>query len=90
MALIFCPECRKQISDQSVSCPNCGYPLRDVQPSKIVLKKKEGCFLQTLNLGCLVVLIMLGIAAAVVVLFVTFPEKFNKTKPTIETVNKKK
>lgn len=25
--LITCPECGKEISDQAVSCPNCGYPL---------------------------------------------------------------
>jgi len=28
MALIECPECGKQVSDQAESCPNCGYPLR--------------------------------------------------------------
>lgn len=28
MALINCPECRKQVSDQSTSCPSCGYPIK--------------------------------------------------------------
>ena len=28
MALINCPECKKEISDQSVNCPNCGYPMK--------------------------------------------------------------
>lgn len=33
MALINCPECQKQISDQAQSCPQCGYPLaRKAQP----------------------------------------------------------
>lgn len=32
MALITCPECGKEISDQAVSCPNCGAPIRIVQP----------------------------------------------------------
>lgn len=27
MALIKCPECGKEISDQATSCPNCGYPI---------------------------------------------------------------
>ncbi len=27
MALITCPECKKEISDQVESCPYCGYPL---------------------------------------------------------------
>ena len=33
MALIDCPECSKRISDQSLSCPNCGFPTdRTVPP----------------------------------------------------------
>lgn len=27
MALIACPECCKQISDQATACPNCGFPI---------------------------------------------------------------
>lgn len=27
MALITCPECQQQISDQATVCPNCGFPL---------------------------------------------------------------
>jgi hypothetical protein len=27
MALINCPECKKEISDKAISCPNCGLPL---------------------------------------------------------------
>ena len=32
MALITCPECGKQISDQAEACPNCGYPLPQKTP----------------------------------------------------------
>lgn len=28
MALIECPECKKQVSDHAVSCPKCGYPIQ--------------------------------------------------------------
>lgn len=28
MALINCPECKKEVSDQSNSCPNCGFPIK--------------------------------------------------------------
>lgn len=28
MALMTCPECKKEISDQAVSCPNCGYKMK--------------------------------------------------------------
>ena len=29
MALISCPECSHEVSDQAVACPHCGYPLRE-------------------------------------------------------------
>ena len=38
MALITCPECEKQISDQAEACPNCGYPLK----AKKDQQQKEG------------------------------------------------
>ncbi|WP_083205386.1 zinc-ribbon domain-containing protein [Bacillus sp. FJAT-27264] len=28
MALIFCPECRHQVSDVAESCPKCGHPIK--------------------------------------------------------------
>lgn len=28
MALIKCPECARDVSDQAASCPHCGYPLQ--------------------------------------------------------------
>lgn len=34
MSLINCPECNKQISNQANACPNCGFPLRDLQINK--------------------------------------------------------
>lgn len=30
MALINCPECRKEISDKAEFCPNCGYPIQRI------------------------------------------------------------
>lgn len=29
MALIKCPECGRQVSNQATTCPNCGFPIRD-------------------------------------------------------------
>lgn len=29
MALIYCPECKKEISDKASVCPNCGFPISD-------------------------------------------------------------
>ena len=32
VALIKCKECGKEISDQAISCPNCGYPMKYPKP----------------------------------------------------------
>jgi uncharacterized membrane protein YvbJ len=29
MALIKCPECGKEISDQAIKCPKCGCPINE-------------------------------------------------------------
>lgn len=47
MALIKCPECGKEISDQAASCPNCGFVVNGSpakKPSeKLQSKKYNGC-----------------------------------------------
>ncbi|UTG66809.1 zinc ribbon domain-containing protein (plasmid) [Elizabethkingia anophelis] len=50
--LINCPECNKEISDQANACPNCGYALKKTP------KPSQGCFMQTLNAGCLIFVII--------------------------------
>jgi hypothetical protein len=36
--IISCPECNKDVSDKAVSCPNCGYPISQIntQNNKVV------------------------------------------------------
>jgi len=36
MALIQCPECKKEISDFAESCPHCGYPIKKIMPKTLV------------------------------------------------------
>lgn len=57
MALIFCRECGKPISEEAVSCPNCGCPVQDTslrsndfsekreenQAKPVQRKRKYGC-----------------------------------------------
>ena len=31
MALITCPECQREVSDQAKECPNCGYPVQNIR-----------------------------------------------------------
>lgn len=61
--LVDCPECKKKISDQATSCPHCGYMLRNTnieeRPGYTPMPHNEGCFLQTMNVGCLAVVAIL-------------------------------
>lgn len=51
MALITCPECKKQISDSASSCPNCGYQLTVEKIGAI--KKAEQQTQKGCAIGCL-------------------------------------
>lgn len=50
MALINCPECGQEVSDQAAACPKCAHPLKaaDSGPVRhvppVVQKKGRGCF----------------------------------------------
>lgn len=67
MALIKCPDCHTAVSDKADKCPNCHCPIAIAKPNnviekvKVVEKNTEGCFLQTLNFGCVVGLVLLAL-----------------------------
>ena len=73
MALIKCPECYSEISDKSLNCVKCGFPLsketyqRKSQKSSTE-ESKEGCFLQTLNCGCVIAFVIIGAIIALILL----------------------
>ena len=71
MALIQCPECKGTVSDQAETCPNCGYRLArrsGPAPAQAPQARSEGCFLQTMNVGCMIMFAIIGI----IVLFIIF------------------
>ena len=42
MAIITCPECKKNVSNSAISCPNCGYPLnRNANQLQMPVQMKE-------------------------------------------------
>ena len=75
MALIKCPECGKEVSDQAASCPNCRHPLRRKENAQPQMQqnnnqpnvryvsqpvKKKGH-------GCLITIIIIVVFFAIVV-----------------------
>lgn len=56
MALINCPECKKEISNKAESCPSCGFPINK-KKTNIIVKQSQGIFLRTMNFGCFTVII---------------------------------
>ena len=92
MALIKCPECGKEVSDNASSCPNCGFPIKEKEtlataniednddiespPKSQTPKKKHGCLV-----GCLSVII-----ASVVFVGVMLTIANNSTKIWDSTV----
>lgn len=83
MSIISCPECKAGISDKAENCPKCGFPIAS-RPQQLVIKKKEGCFLQTLNLGCLIILIVIGLFVASI-FFSSLGNSFNNLNNNNET-----
>lgn len=53
MAIIKCKECGQEISSKAENCPKCGNPINE--------KEKEGCFLQTLNTGCMILVVFISV-----------------------------
>jgi len=69
MAMIQCPECKQQVSDQAPTCPNCGAPIamRAYAPPTVPPPpppKKTGCW----KIGCIVLaaLFLIGLIASLV------------------------
>lgn len=92
MALINCTECNKEISDKAQNCPHCGFPIVSVQSPvqpKIIVKRNEGCFLQTLNMGCLLILIVIGLIVVSMLFSSVFFKDYSK-KLEKQRIEKKK
>lgn len=62
MALINCPNCEKEVSDEALCCLGCGYPIHseihaEPSPEKIAASKSKGK-----KLGVLLVLVLMVLA----------------------------
>lgn len=88
MAIINCPECQTEISDKAENCPKCGFPILTRQPQQqIVIKKEEGCFLQTMNIGCIIILAFIAIMAISVFYFSSNVKQYTPKHETKDSIH---
>lgn len=45
MKLMNCPSCGNEVSDQAVTCPKCGHPLKKETQPQVKKKKGRGCLI---------------------------------------------
>jgi hypothetical protein len=90
VAIQFCIECGKQVSDRAASCPHCGHPVQGAsapqpspQPPVVPVKKNSHPVLTVIG-GAAVVVLVLGIVALVVFLK-TAKSKFEVTDKITDT-----
>ena len=58
MALIKCPDCKREVSDKAMSCLSCGYPLEQVttpEATAAATTVKRGKGIQLASLGAILV-----------------------------------
>jgi len=69
MALMNCPDCGKPMSTAAPACPNCGRP-NDSQAAtgRVHGGGGEGCFLKTMNVGCALMFLFIGLVVVFVVM----------------------
>lgn len=61
MALINCPECGKETSDQAGKCPNCGFPVSPRESVEDQVRRQRSR-MRVVNLLTIVIPLMVGLA----------------------------
>lgn len=89
MAMINCPECNKEISDQAISCPYCGYVLKkepEIRRTQLSsIKKNTGAGIAYLVVGLLILILFallgpVGIVFGIIMAVIFLSLSVNKFK----------
>lgn len=85
MALIYCPECNNQVSEQAISCPHCGFNLKRYKASENRRLKKQSSLeikesVRNICRENRVLIIIFGILVVVLILFcvIFYPSRAEK------------
>ena len=73
MALIKCPECKKNVSETAESCPNCGHKFSQREINDLIEKKRKAD--KQRGIGCLVVIAFIIITNVIAYFAVQNQEK---------------
>jgi hypothetical protein len=73
MALIVCPDCRKEISEKAPACPNCGRPMTSTPTNVEEVNArgfigKPGTGAHIMNIGCAAIII--GVFLLIVLMYI--------------------
>ena len=74
LALQFCTECGKEVSNKASACPHCGHPVEDaivpqrVEPPVVIVKKNSHPILTVIGIVAIALALLVGIAILIVAL----------------------
>ncbi|MBQ0009227.1 MAG: zinc ribbon domain-containing protein [Firmicutes bacterium] len=89
MALVKCPECKKEISDSADSCPHCGYKLKNTKKessSNFNFTKDDSNVLLIVAVICLFAVPFVGVILLIVALSQKKKAKKAKERSDMEKI----